>query len=88
MTKQNRRDFINLLALSAGFLGLSTNKAFAKEDIQGKIEDLANAPKAAISSVIELLLPKESYKIIGQAGGVEKEVSSDVYEMETIDFFK
>jgi cephalosporin-C deacetylase-like acetyl esterase len=34
------------------------------------------------------LLPENSYKIIGQAGDVEQEVSSDVYEIETIDFFK
>ena len=54
MTKQNRRDFIKLSALSAGFLGLSASKAFAKEDIQEKIEGMAKAPGVTGKSVIEL----------------------------------
>ncbi len=54
MTKQNRRDFIKLSALSAGFLGLSAKKVFAKEDIEEKINNLAKAPNARGTTVMEL----------------------------------
>ncbi len=54
MKKQNRRDFIKLSALSAGFLGLSAKKALARDEIHEKLDALTAAPEATGDSVMGL----------------------------------
>ncbi len=55
MKKHNRRDFIRLSALSAGFLGLSAGKAYAKDDIRERVNDITSAPDALGESVMGLI---------------------------------
>ncbi len=54
MKKQNRRDFLRLSALSAGFLGLSGKKVFAKSEVEARLNSIASAPDALGRSVIGL----------------------------------
>ncbi len=54
MKDYNRRKFIKLSALSAGFLGLSAGTAFANDKIENRINSLKDSPKAVGNSVIGL----------------------------------
>lgn len=54
MKKQNRRSFIKLSALSAGFLGLGSHNLFAKEDVNERINSISEAPNMLGNSVIDL----------------------------------
>lgn len=54
MKKQNRRDFIKLSAMSAGFLGLSAGKLYAREDLQEQLDRVTDIPRAAGSPVTDL----------------------------------
>ena len=66
--KQNRRDFLRLSALSAGFLGLSGRKVFAKDEIQDRINELKNVPKSQGRSVIGLKYPPIAEVRVGIIG--------------------
>ena len=46
MKKQNRRDFLKLSALSAGFLGMSGRKVFAGNEIDARLASLTDIPAA------------------------------------------
>lgn len=54
MKYNNRRDFLKLTALSAGFLGLSAGKLFAKDDIREKLDSIATSRKVYGKSVMGL----------------------------------
>jgi len=54
MTKQKRRDFLKLSALSAGFLGLSPALSYSKDQVEKKINALTETRKAHGKSVMGL----------------------------------
>jgi len=68
MKKQNRRDFLKLSALSAGFLGLSGSRTYAKDEIQDKLNKLTKVPDSYGDSVIGLKYPPIKEVRIGIIG--------------------
>ncbi|MCF6358042.1 MAG: Gfo/Idh/MocA family oxidoreductase [Draconibacterium sp.] len=64
MKNQNRRSFLKLSALSAGFLGLSTTSSYSYNQLQDKIEELAVSKKQTGKSVMDLAVaPIEQVRV-------------------------
>ncbi|HBN26315.1 MAG TPA: acetylgalactosaminidase, partial [Desulfobacteraceae bacterium] len=64
MTKQKRRDFLKLTALSAGFLGLTSATSYSKDLIEDKLNALTQPRKAQGKSVMGLRTdPIEQVKV-------------------------
>ena len=54
MKKQNRRDFLKLSAMSAGFLGITAGKVFGRDEIDERVADIIRIPQQTGKSVIGL----------------------------------
>ncbi len=54
MKRQNRRDFLKLSALSAGFLGFASGKLYARERIEETLYNLTSSPQKQGESVMGL----------------------------------
>lgn len=64
MKEQNRRDFLKLSALSAGFLGLTSGKLYARDQIEEILYNSTSSPKKQGESVAGLRLdPIEQVRI-------------------------
>ncbi|RLD36638.1 MAG: alpha-N-acetylgalactosaminidase [Bacteroidetes bacterium] len=64
MTKQKRRDFLKLTALSAGFLGLTSATSYSRDLVEEKLNTLTQSRKAQGKSVMGLKTdPIEQVKV-------------------------
>lgn len=65
MKNQNRRKFLKLSALSGAFLGLPLSDTYARDLVEQKLDDIANARPAKGTKVmgLKVLVSRKSLRI-------------------------